>query len=143
MTKFQYPGSSASTFASIAALPVSAFRAAKPGPQNGNSEHEQRSQTHTTPSTLSDPGTQQALLVKGQILKLQVLLAGNGAGGGEPNQDSHDDSEQDSDDISGKRGAVDVRSALQVSKGLLDSQKPFSADLIKVIDACLPVCDVV
>ena len=80
---------------------------------------------------------QRAPLVKEQILNLQTLLVGNGAGGGDLNQDSHDDSEQ------GKRGAVDVRSALQGSKDSLDPQKPLSAELIKVIDACLQVCNVV
>ncbi len=135
--KFQYPGSAARTFTSIAALPVSAFRVAKTGPQNGNSEDTQCSQIQATPSILSDPGMQRAPLVKEQILNLQALLVGNGAGGGDPNQDSHGDSEQ------GKRGAVDVRSALQVSKDSLDPQMPFSVELIKVIDACLPVCDVV
>src|SRR6266404_8332828 len=137
MPKFQYPGSAARTVTSIATLPVSAFRAAKTGPQNGNSEDTQRSQIQAPPSILSDPGMQRAPLVKAQILNLQALLVGNGAGGGDPNQDSHGDSEQ------GKRGAVDVRSALQVSKDSLDPQMPFSVELIKVIDACLPVCDVV
>ena len=140
-----YPGSAASTFTSIAALPVSASRAAKTGPQNGDSEYKQRSQTHATPSRLTDPGMQRASLVKAQIFNLLQLLAGNGTGGG--------DSEQDWDEISCIRGAVDtpttgaclrqLRHALQVSKDSLDPQKQFSAELIKVIDTCLLVNDVV
>ena len=131
--KCLYPGSAASSVTSIASLPASAFRAAK---RSGSSDRPQHSQTHATPSKLTDPGIQRAPLVKAQILNLLQLLAGNSASGG---------SGPDWDGISGSRGAdaqntgAYVRYALQVSKQSLDPQKPFSADLIQAIDTCLPV----
>ncbi|KAH9168354.1 hypothetical protein EDB89DRAFT_1992049 [Lactarius sanguifluus] len=129
-------GSAASTFTSIATLPASAFRTAIP--LSGSSDRAKRSQTHATPSNLTDPGLQRAPLVKAQILNLLQLLAGSSTNGG---------SELDWDGISGSRGAdaqksgTYVRYALQVSKGSLDPQKQFSADLIQAIDTCLPVID--
>ncbi|KAH8990376.1 hypothetical protein EDB86DRAFT_3080362 [Lactarius hatsudake] len=129
-------GSAASTFTSIATLPASAFRTAIP--LTGSSDRAKRSQTHATPSKLTDPGLQRAPLVKAQILNLMQLLAGSSANGG---------SEPDWDGISGSRGAdaqktgTYVRYALQVSKRSLDPQKQFSADLIRAIDTCLPIID--
>ncbi|KAH8982080.1 hypothetical protein EDB92DRAFT_1952575 [Lactarius akahatsu] len=129
-------GSAASTFTSIATLPASAFRTAVP--LSGSSDRAKRSQTHATPSRLTDPGLQRAPLVKAQILNLMQLLAGNNANGGP---------EPDWDGISGSRGAnaqktgTYVRYALQVSKRSLDPQKQFSADLIQAIDTCLPIID--
>ena len=132
--KFLLPGTAASTVTSIATLPISAFGAAS---RSGNSDRTERSQTHATPSRLTDPGIQRAPLVKAQILNLLQLLAGNNASGG---------SEPDWDGISGSRGAdaknttgAYVRYALQVSKQSLDPQKQFSANLIQAIDTCLPV----
>lgn len=133
-------GSAASTFTSVAALPASAFRAAKNNAHGGSSAHTQHSRTHATPSNLTDPGIQRAPLVKAQILNLLQLLAGTGASGG---------SEPDWDGISGSRRGADaaqntgayVRYALQVSRGSLDPQKKFSADLIQAIDTCLPIID--
>ncbi|KAH9049762.1 hypothetical protein EDB83DRAFT_2522625 [Lactarius deliciosus] len=128
-------GSAASTFTSIATLPASAFRTAIP--LTGSSDRAKRSQTHATPSKLTDPGLQRAPLVKAQILNLMQLLAGSANGGSEP----------DWDGISGSRGAntqktgTYVRYALQVSKRSLDPQKQFSADLIHAIDTCLPIID--
>ncbi|KAH9159276.1 hypothetical protein EDB89DRAFT_2051398 [Lactarius sanguifluus] len=122
-------GSAASTFTSIATLPASAFRTAIP--LSGSSDRAKRSQTYATPSNLTDPGLQRAPLVKAQILNLLQLLAGSSTNGG---------SEPDWDGISGSRGAdaqksgTYVRYALQVSKGSLDPQKQFSADLIQAID---------
>lgn len=129
-------GTAASSITSIATLPASAFRAAK---RSGTGDRTQHSQTHATPSRLTDPGIQRAPLVKAQILNLLQLLAGNNAGSG---------SEPDWDGISGSRVGADaqntgayVRYALQVSKQSLDPQKQFSADLIQAIDTCLPVID--
>jgi len=129
-------GTAANTITSIATLPASAFRAAK---RSGTGDRTQHSQTHATPSRLTDPGIQRAPLVKAQILNLLQLLAGSNAGGG---------SEPDWDGISGSRVGADaqntgayVRYALQVSKQSLDPQKQFSADLIQAIDTCLPVID--
>ncbi|KAH9021307.1 hypothetical protein EDB85DRAFT_2152510 [Lactarius pseudohatsudake] len=132
-------GSAASTFTSIATLPASAFRTAiPPSGSSDRAKAAKRSQTHATPSKLTDPGLQRAPLVKAQILNLMQLLAGNSANGG---------SEPDWDGISGSRGAnaqktgTYVRYALQVSKRSLDPQKQFSADLIQAIDTCLPIID--
>jgi len=106
--------------------------------KSGSSDRTEHSQTHATPSRLTDPGIQRAPLVKAQILNLLQLLAGNSTNGG---------SEPDWDGISGSRGAdvqntgAYVRYALQVSKQSLDPQKQFSADLIQAIDTCLPVID--
>jgi hypothetical protein len=119
-----YSGAAASIFTSIAALPASAFHTA-------NKSSGSSTQTHATPSKLTDPGIQRAPLVKAQILNLLQLLAGNSG------------TEPDWDRISGSRGGADtgtyVRYALRVSKESLDPQKRFSADLIQAIDTCLPV----
>lgn len=127
-----YSGSAASIFTSIAALPLSAFHTAKN--ISKSSDRTQHSQTHATPSKLTDPGIQRAPLVKAQILNLLQLLAGSNASGS--------GTEPDWNRVSGSRGTdtgAYIRYALQVSKESLDPQKQFSADLIQAIDNCLPV----